>query len=163
MQVGSMVKARRAQVKAMGGIVSENYLRDTSSHFAVCAPHQAVLSFARHIKANSSGLAALIGTSPFPRRPHQNSFIFTTTHALLHRMWHNRIQWNLQYLAHIGWDSFLRAAELGARAIVLCKSYHVTVCWSISLELQVFITSREHKAVGGCMLYNQIQQLVVWR
>ena len=34
----------------MGGIVSGNYLRATSSHFAVCAAHQAILSFARHIK-----------------------------------------------------------------------------------------------------------------
>ena len=42
---------KRARVQySMGGIVSGNYLRDTSSHFAVCAPHQAILSFARHIK-----------------------------------------------------------------------------------------------------------------
>ena len=32
------------------GIVSGNYLRAASSHFAVCAAHQAILSFARHIK-----------------------------------------------------------------------------------------------------------------
>ena len=38
------------KIRSMGGIVSGNYLRDTSSHFAVCAPHQAILSFARHIK-----------------------------------------------------------------------------------------------------------------
>ena len=49
-------------------------LRATSGHFEFCAAH----------KANSSGLAALIGTSPFPRRSHQNSFIFTTSHVLLH-------------------------------------------------------------------------------
>ena len=74
-------------------------LRATSGHFEFCAPH----------KASSSGLAALIGTSPFPRRPHQNSFTFTTSHALLHRMRKNRIQPNSQYSTHIGWNSFLRA------------------------------------------------------
>ena len=74
-------------------------LRATSGHFEFCAPH----------KASSSGLVALIGTSPFPRRPHQNPFTFTTSHALLHRMRNNRIQQNLQYLTHIGWNSFLRA------------------------------------------------------
>ena len=111
-------------------------LRATSGHFEFCAPH----------KANSSGLAALIGTGPFPRRPHQNSFTFTTSHALLHHMRHNRIQQKLTIL-----DTH-RLEFISARAILSCESYRVTVCWSIFLEFRVFITSREYKAVGSCIV-----------
>ena len=51
---------------SMGGIVSGNYLRAASSHFAVCAAHQAILSFARHIKQTR----AILRNSKLPSTLH---------------------------------------------------------------------------------------------